>query len=1262
MEKLLRQYLSLTGAERRNHEFEVRFQSSSLGRTEYDQVIGRLKGLGYDLNIRNSSHTLKIMSNGSPVRTEIHGLYNIKQYCKSENLNAIDDKSIRYQEKSKGQKIDIQDFGFRVAFQEERILNSNGINDWENTRKTFRYMNRVTATHKDYPHLQVDLSIVRSSVREAKFTVKESNVFRVKNSYEIEIEYKNDDETVDVKSELSALRHVITNILSGIQDSMYPIGDKERSNIALDYMKLIDLKEKRLFPKHFIGPSSISLEMKNMKQLVEDYTVTDKADGKRKLLYIGKDDKIYLITSNMNVQYTGMTCSKGYAGTLLDGEHIQEKQINMFAIFDIYFWKGEDVRSFTFVAKKEDESSRHRLLKEFMKSASFSTKHNVALDIQVKEFHFGAGDNIYAQCEKVLARIDQNMFPYETDGLIFTPAYSGVGIPIGGEPNNHRITWDASFKWKPPEFNTIDFLAITKKGNGVDTVSYKEGNSVVSYKTLLLHVGFDENNPLHGYNNACELILHDKTMTKKRENTYEARAFQPTNPSDNHAMICHSLLVNNNMVAENDEIIEDNTIIECRYEKTREKGWRWIPIRVRHDKTAEFRANLKNYGNAYHVANSVWKSIHQPVLRSYFQDPSSIPEDITDDDVYYNRKDLSFTQPLRDFHNIYVKNKLIRGVTNEGGTLFDVAVGKAGDLPKWIRSGLRFVMGVDVSADNIENPRDGACSRYLQTKKRNKRIPKAVFLHANSSLNIRSGDAVKSERGKTIIQNIFGLTAKNNTPYDLLTQMHGIGRSGFDVVSCQFALHYFFGSKEILDSFVRNVKECCRLDGYFIGTTYDGESVFELLQDKQMGDAITSYVEDHKVWEITKKYDMETFDANDTSLGFAIDVYQDSINKTFTEYLVHFDFFKEYMRSHGFELVTKEQAKQMGLPNGTGLFHDLFYVMKREKQNIYKNALQMENENELTKISFLNRYFIFQKVKEVGGIITNESELKTNNARILKKDVMRILQEQKSDSNQYIRFIKVLKTIGYGNKLFDENKFIAFLNSIRKEDYTDYQIYMKYKDEAQEQTILPQKYDRSASRIRDISFFMKNHTFSSYLDYGCGDGAITRAVMKHYNLENESVYGADIMRYPSMDMNFVSTENGKKMDLPDNKIDFVSAFMVLHHLEEKQQKDTLRDIYRVLRPGGWFLIREHNAPRDNGAFERVIDIVHDIYDYIIDAEIQWKDQNEYYSKYKGYKEWEFMIEDIGFKKSKVQKRIYRNVNSNPMETYYRLYMKPENKK
>ena len=48
------------------------------------------------------------------------------------------------------------------------------------------------------------------------------------------------------------------------------------------------------------------------------------------------------------------------------------------------------------------------------------------------------------------------------------------------------------------------------------------------------------------------------------------------------------------MVTENgEEIIEDNTIVEFRYDASRDKYYQWIPIRVRYDKTAEFRKGLK---------------------------------------------------------------------------------------------------------------------------------------------------------------------------------------------------------------------------------------------------------------------------------------------------------------------------------------------------------------------------------------------------------------------------------------------------------------------------------------------------------------------------------------------------------------------------------------------------------------------------------------------------------------------------------------------
>jgi hypothetical protein len=94
-----------------------------------------------------------------------------------------------------------------------------------------------------------------------------------------------------------------------------------------------------------------------------------------------------------------------------------------------------------------------------------------------------------------------------------------------------------------------------------------------------------------------------------------------------------------------------------------------------------------------------------------------IPLTPIDNDVYYNKTSKE-TRCLRDFHNLYVKRKLIMSVGNRGNTLIDYAVGKGGDLSKWISAGVDFVFGVDVSRDNIHNNLDGACARYLNMKKK----------------------------------------------------------------------------------------------------------------------------------------------------------------------------------------------------------------------------------------------------------------------------------------------------------------------------------------------------------------------------------------------------------------------------------------------------------------------------------------------------------------------------------------------------------------
>ena len=64
----------------------------------------------------------------------------------------------------------------------------------------------------------------------------------------------------------------------------------------------------------FVGPSSNTLQIQNIQSIDtnsilpnirNNYTVTDKADGDRKLLFISKIGRIYLIDTNMQIQFTG---------------------------------------------------------------------------------------------------------------------------------------------------------------------------------------------------------------------------------------------------------------------------------------------------------------------------------------------------------------------------------------------------------------------------------------------------------------------------------------------------------------------------------------------------------------------------------------------------------------------------------------------------------------------------------------------------------------------------------------------------------------------------------------------------------------------------------------------------------------------------------------------------------------------------------------------------------------------------------------------
>ena len=85
--------------------------------------------------------------------------------------------------------------------------------------------------------------------------------------------------------------------------------------------------------------------------------------------------------------------------------------------------------------------------------------------------------------------------------------------------------------------------------------------------------------------------------------------------------------------------------------------------------------------------------------------------------------------------------------------------------------------------------------------------------------------------------------------------------------------------------------------------------------------------------------------------------------------LVQFDYFVRLMEDYGFQLVERNEAKQLGFGEATGKFDQLYRTMEREQKkkdedSIYvRDALKMSKEEK--QISFLYRYFIFKKVRQL---------------------------------------------------------------------------------------------------------------------------------------------------------------------------------------------------------------------------------------------------------------------------------------------------------
>ena len=1046
MENLVKKYLNYnTGNSKQYHkELEVRFgtRGKYITKDQYDNVIKKLQSVGFYLINTEGSHLLRIMNQYDPnmkqisnIRTEIRNLENIQYYCKHNRIPEKKDAVIfqkKFNMKENNQKVvpfDNNDYNFRLSFQIEddiyynSAIISNLLEIWEQIPKSYRFMNRIELKHNTLPFI-CHLSIVKSSkkLKNGSYVyeknIKNVNLFNQRETYEIEIELDHKkltqyDNRIDFELLMTNLRKMIKYILCGLQNTNYPVSYKELDEAKKEYLELVNNKKElyRVIPRDFIGPSTVTLqrihiqdiseskEETNVPNIRSNYSVTEKADGDRKLLFINNVGTVYLIDTNMDFQFTGIKLTKkNIFNTLIDGELISHDKfgnfINLFACFDVYFINKDDRRGLNLVGA--EDIGRLDLLERFVhvfQKDIVRQNIKVKFDIIMKEFRWSG--NIFNECKTILTNIEDGLFNYETDGLIFTPLYSSIPI------KTNKFTWNETMKWKPPQFNTIDFLVSveTSDNNQVKIKTYyDESNNLQQYKTLHLRVGYDEKR--HGYMNPIRMVLdenYEETSIAigNNKSDYKPYLFYPTNPYDEKAHICNLKLQNirnkEDIYTEKGELIENNTIVEFSYDINKSNEWSWKPLRVRYDKTRELRNNIRNFGNDYTVANNNWSSIHYPITNEMITSGFNIPKIEGNDDVYYNRvQSTTFTKNMRDFHNLFVKKYLISSVSHPGDKLIDLAVGKGGDFPKWIDSELSLIVGIDYSKDNIENRLDGAYARYLNYKKSRKNIPEAVFMHGDSG-ELYNEKGITNEQYLNIYQAILGNGPKDEKLLGKnVFKKYGIAKDGFEICSCQFAIHYFFKSVNTLENFVQNVINNTQVGGYFIGTSYDGKTIFSYLENINSGESKVLYdsnnnnTQGKKIWEMIKKYNYTNYEDNVSCIGYDIDVYQDSINKTFKEYLVNYDYLTQIMMQYGFRLLTNEELEQLNMKNSIGSFKELYDRMKEtsDTKTYFGNALNMSSQEK--EISFLNTYFIYKKIRhEISPVkLSNAPRIEENEIAI----------------------------------------------------------------------------------------------------------------------------------------------------------------------------------------------------------------------------------------------------------------------------------------
>ncbi|EFC43055.1 predicted protein [Naegleria gruberi] len=168
-----------------------------------------------------------------------------------------------------------------------------------------------------------------------------------------------------------------------------------------------------------------------------------------------------------------------------------------------------------------------------------------------------------------------------------------------------------------------------------------------------------------------------------------------------------------------------------------------------------------------------------------------------------------------------------------------------------------------------------------------------------------------------------------------------------------------------------------------------------------------------------------------------------------------------------------------------------------------------------------------------------------------------------------------------------------------------------------------------SSKIKEI--LPSNAKIRNMLDIGCSEGSITAVVGTELGLSKENIHGCDVRDIgKSYTTGFTFTlisEDNNKLPYESNSFSLVVALMSLHHI--KNVEETIKEIHRVLEPGGVFIIREHDCTPTE--ISLVLDIMHGLYSMVWSSPREMPNFcTEYYAEYRSREEWSNLISSLKY--------------------------------